>query len=88
LPQTHTSVALWQWPTLGFADMTHTEYRAALETLKLTQSGAANLLGVDARTSRRWATDERDIPEPAARFLRYLIATGRTAAHAMKVLGD
>jgi DNA-binding transcriptional regulator YiaG len=66
--------------------MTAGEYRAALAALELTQGGGARLLGVDERTSRRWANGERDVPEPAARFLRYLIATKRTAAHAMKVL--
>lgn len=67
--------------------MTHDQYRAALEQLGLSQTAAAQLLGVDARTSRRWACDERDIPPPAARFLRYLIATKRSGAYAIKVLG-
>lgn len=66
--------------------MTSDEYRAALEVLELTQSGAARLLGVDDRTSRRWACGERDIPPPAQRFLRYLIATGRSGEYAMKRL--
>lgn len=66
--------------------MTPDEYRAALEVLDLTQTGAARLLGVDDRTSRRWACGERDIPPPAERFLRYLIATGRSGEYAMKRL--
>jgi hypothetical protein len=41
---------------------------------------------VDARTSRRWANGERDIPAPAERFLRYLIATSKTGKQAMRVL--
>ena len=53
--------------------MTPDEYRDALASLGLSQSGAARLLGVDARTSRRWVSGERDIPEIAARFLRFLI---------------
>ena len=66
--------------------MTPAEYRIALETLGLSQIAAARLLGVDDRTSRRWANGERDIPPPAQRFLRYLIATGRTGEYAMKRL--
>lgn len=66
--------------------MTSDQYREALAALELTQGGGARLLGVDERTSRRWANGERDVPEPAARFLRYLIGCGRTAAHAMKIL--
>lgn len=67
--------------------MTPDDYRETIETLGLTQSGAARLLGVDERTSRRWALGERDIPPPAERFLRYLVATKRTGEQAMKVLG-
>jgi DNA-binding transcriptional regulator YiaG len=67
--------------------MTSDEYRETIEKLGLTQNGAARLLGVDERTSRRWALGERDIPPPAERFLRYLIATKRTGEQAMKVLG-
>ena len=54
--------------------MTTAEYRAALAALGLTQAGGARFLGVDERTSRKWATGERNIPEPVSRFLRFLIA--------------
>jgi DNA-binding transcriptional regulator YiaG len=63
------------------------EYSAAIEALGLSQIAAAKLLGVDGRTSRRWVSGERDVPEPAARFLRYLIATRKTGEQAMRVLG-
>ena len=66
--------------------MTPDEYRATLERLGLSQVAAARLLGVDARTSRRWANGERDVPAPAIRFLQYLIATGKTGEKAMRVL--
>jgi DNA-binding transcriptional regulator YiaG len=66
--------------------MNSDEYRAALIQLGLTQVGAAKLLGVDERTSRRWANGERDVPGSAARFLQYLIATRRTGAQAIRVL--
>ena len=68
--------------------MTADEYREAIEQLGLTQSAAARLLGVDDRTSRRWACGERDIPPPAERFLRYLIATGRTGEYAMRKIAS
>jgi DNA-binding transcriptional regulator YiaG len=66
--------------------VTPDEYREALEQLGLTQGAGAKLLGVDERTSRRWACGERDIPPPAQRFLRYLIATGRSGEYAMNKL--
>lgn len=47
--------------------MTPTEaaaYRAQIARLGLSQEGSARILGVNARTSRRWALDERAIPEP------------------------
>jgi DNA-binding transcriptional regulator YiaG len=68
--------------------VTADEFRSAIEKLELSQIAAARLLGVDARTSRRWASGERDVPPPAVRFLRYLIATKKTGEQAMRVLGD
>lgn len=66
--------------------MTPDEYREVIGKLGLSQVAAAELLGVDARTSRRWANGERDVPAPAVRFLQYLIATGKTGDKAMKIL--
>lgn len=66
--------------------MTADEYRDAIAKLELSQVAASRLLGVDERTSRRWASGERDIPPPAERFLQYLIATRKTGEQAMKVL--
>lgn len=63
--------------------MTPEEFRETIEQLGLTQAASAQLLGVDERTARRWACGERDIPPPAQRFLRYLIATGRSGEYAM-----
>jgi DNA-binding transcriptional regulator YiaG len=63
------------------------EYKAAVEKLGLTAHEAAVLLGVDDRTSRRWAAGERDVPGPAQQFLRYLVAR-RTSGHmAIGILG-
>ena len=66
--------------------MTADEYRKAIERLGLSQVAAARLLGVDARTSRRWATGERELPGPAVRFLRYLLRSGKSGEHALKLL--
>lgn len=66
--------------------MTSDEYRTAIALLGLTQTSAARLLGVDARTSRRWAAGDRNVPPPAERFLRYLIAMEETGEHALKQL--
>lgn len=66
--------------------MTADEYRSTIARLGLSQVAAARLLGVDDRTSRRWATGERDVPGPADRFLKYLIASGRTGEQALRAL--
>lgn len=55
-------------------DMTADEYRYSIERLGLSQVAAAKALGVDPRTSRRWANDERSIPEPVAILLRLMLA--------------
>lgn len=68
--------------------MTKDEYRAALEALGLTQAGGARLLGVDARTSRKWATGERELPPTAARFLRFLMAAQIKPEAVLQALGE
>lgn len=52
--------------------MTPDALRALLSRLSLTQGQAARLLGVDARTMRKWACGERSMSEPACRLLRAL----------------
>lgn len=52
--------------------MTQQEFRAILDRLALTKSGAARLLGVHDVTVRRWATGAREIPPTVDRFLRFL----------------
>jgi DNA-binding transcriptional regulator YiaG len=49
--------------------MTPDAYRTALDRLGLTHAEAARMLGVDARTSRRWASGARKVPEPVQRLL-------------------
>ena len=50
-------------------DMDATAYRAQLARLGLSQEGASRVLGINARTSRRYALDERAIPGPVERLL-------------------
>ena len=64
--------------------MTSTEYRAALESLGLSQVGAARFLGVHEVTGRRWAKDGP--PEPVARFLRLMIALQFSPDYVERVL--
>ena len=66
--------------------MDHLQFREALTALALSQVGAARLLGVQARTARRWANDERDIPPPVERFLRLMLALRLTPERVHKVL--
>lgn len=54
--------------------MTAPQYRAALARLGLSQVEAGRVLGVDPRTSRRWALGERELPPPAAKLLSLLLA--------------
>lgn len=60
--------------------MTANQYRAALSRLGLTQTGAAELVGADPRTSRRWALGERAVPDSVAILLRLMLAGKITAA--------
>ena len=67
--------------------MTADEYREAIKALELSQVGAGRLLGVDGRTSRRWASGASDVPPPVERFLRYLIVANVAPDAVMKALG-
>jgi DNA-binding transcriptional regulator YiaG len=52
--------------------MTADEFRAALDGLGLSQVAAAQALEVDARTVRRWALGEREVPGPVRVALRLM----------------
>jgi hypothetical protein len=54
--------------------VTANQFRAALSRLSLSQAGAAQLVGADPRTGRRWALGERQVPECVAILLRLLLA--------------
>lgn len=56
--------------------MTPNQYRAAIEKLGLSQRGAGTFLGVDERTSRRWAGGEAEIPEAVGKLLRLMVRLG------------
>jgi hypothetical protein len=43
--------------------VTPAQYRAAIKLLGLSQVKAGKFLGVNERTSRRWALGEYDVPE-------------------------
>ncbi len=72
--------------------MTSAEYREALARLGMTVYGAGRLLGVDPRTSRRWAQDPDtstaiEVPGPVAHFLRLLLEKGISGHEALQALG-
>jgi transcriptional regulator with XRE-family HTH domain len=53
--------------------MTSEQFKQAIDNLGLSQSSVAILLGVHARTTRRWANAERKVPPPVCSFLHYLV---------------
>jgi hypothetical protein len=62
--------------------MTEDQYLAAIRRLGLNKLQAAELLGIDPRTQRRYTSGNRGVPESTARFLRYLVDTSGTDAYA------
>jgi DNA-binding XRE family transcriptional regulator len=56
-------------------NMTHTQYRKAIEVLGLTQDGAAQFLGVSIRTSNAYANGA-PIPVVTAKLFRHMIKHG------------
>jgi DNA-binding transcriptional regulator YiaG len=67
--------------------MTPEQFQKAISVLGLDLLGAAALLGVHKRTIRRWEYGEREVPPPAANFLRYLMKKSISGEKAMDVLG-
>jgi DNA-binding transcriptional regulator YdaS (Cro superfamily) len=47
------------------------QYRDAIERLGLNQTTMARLLGIDARTSRRYALGECNVPPHTARVIEF-----------------
>lgn len=60
--------------------MTPTELQTALAKLDLTPAALAKLLGVDVRTTRRWATGGKAIPESVAAQLSEMVKAGGVPA--------
>jgi DNA-binding transcriptional regulator YiaG len=58
---------------LGAEPMTPDEIRSTLARLELTTNRAAQLVGVDDRTMRKWLAGERGMPEPVIRLLRLVL---------------
>lgn len=67
--------------------MTAEQFQSAIDRLGLSQVGAARLVGADPRTGRRWALDERAVPESVAILLRLMLA-GKVTADDIDVTRD
>ena len=57
--------------------MTPQQLRQALKRLGLKQTHAAERLGVDPRTVRRWVAGDRRIPAPVAILVRTWVSTSK-----------
>jgi hypothetical protein len=53
--------------------MTSAQFRAAIETLGLSQEAAGKFLGLSGRQGQRFANNERKIPGAVAKLLRLMI---------------
>jgi hypothetical protein len=62
------------------------EIREAQMRLALTNDGTAQMLGIDVRTARRRAAGAQIAPEPAARPLRFMLATHMRAEQVLALL--
>lgn len=60
--------------------MTPAELQAALAKLDLSPAALAKLLGVDVRTTRRWTTGGKAIPESVATQLSEMVRAGGVPA--------
>lgn len=59
-------------------DYPETEYSRAIARLGWSQVGAARLLGIDPRTSRRYIAGDLEMTKPLTYLLRVLVHLGRT----------
>lgn len=62
-------------------------YRTAIATLGLSQAAAGKFLGVEPRTSRRWATGKATIPDTVAQLLGVMVEFKITPADARDLIG-
>jgi hypothetical protein len=56
------------------------QYQAALDELGLNHLQAADFLGIDERTSRRWSKKVSRIPRATKLLLTYMVRAGLTPA--------
>ena len=69
------------------AMMNSKRYRELIEELEMSQVGMATFLGVDPRTSRRWALAEKNMPYDAAILLELMDKHGLTPDKARELAG-
>ena len=62
------------------------EYRQSLAALNLSQVKAAHFLGVEPRTSRRWALGEAPVPIHVGILLFLMIEMGLSVADVNKMI--
>ena len=62
--------------------MTHTEFRSALKSLRLTQRSLAERLGVGRSAVNRWAQGTRPVPQYVVYVLELLAERERLIAEA------
>jgi hypothetical protein len=55
--------------------MTPTRYAEVIKKLGLSQVGAAEFLGYDPRTSRRWVRGDLPVPKVVAMLLELMVKT-------------
>ena len=59
-------------------DYPETEYSRSIDRLGWSQVGAAKLLGIDPRTSRRYISGDLPLTGPLSKLLRILVHLKRT----------
>jgi DNA-binding transcriptional regulator YiaG len=55
------------------------KFNAALKKIGSTQTGFASIINVNARTVRRWALGEAEVPTAVAMLLNLMLDTNSTA---------
>ena len=68
--------------------MTPDVLRETLARLGISHTGAARLLGIDARTMRRWLSGSTDVPEIASRLLGLLVRDPSAIDALQSMTGD
>lgn len=67
-------------------NMKKKRYRSILEELELSQQAAADFLGVDERTCRRWALGEMPPPRAVALLLELMVSQGIRPPQALELI--